>query len=235
MYSPTLGGFVQTDPIGYADGMNWHNYVGGDPVNRIDPTGMDKDDIVVTGIKKKAQDAPTAPIGGNGGSLGGASGSSNRGGGSKPRSTKNRICEFGNGTETLASAAGDASLNLFKAGAVVGVAGIATGQSGIITAGVGLLDLSGTLGVGAAVAQVGGGFAQVVGGGRGGVKNILGGALSFGTGVLISKAFEATTPRGWHGSTLSSAQTTNRVVGNVVGVLQGLADFLAPEQVKCPD
>lgn len=41
IYSPTLGRFLQTDPIGYADGMNWYNYVGGDPVNGRDPLGME--------------------------------------------------------------------------------------------------------------------------------------------------------------------------------------------------
>ena len=49
MYSPTLGRFMQTDPIGYSDGINWYNYVGGDPVNLLDPLGFNTGDIVVTG------------------------------------------------------------------------------------------------------------------------------------------------------------------------------------------
>jgi RHS repeat-associated protein len=39
-YSPTLGRFLQTDPIGYGDGINWYNYGGGDPVNQTDPSGL---------------------------------------------------------------------------------------------------------------------------------------------------------------------------------------------------
>jgi RHS repeat-associated protein len=55
MYAPAHGRFLQTDPVGYADGLNWYAYVGNDPTNRTDPTGMyDPDSAAAKAILRAA-------------------------------------------------------------------------------------------------------------------------------------------------------------------------------------
>jgi RHS repeat-associated protein len=39
-YNPTTGRFLQTDPIGYGDGMNMYAYCKNGPVSMADPSGL---------------------------------------------------------------------------------------------------------------------------------------------------------------------------------------------------
>ena len=40
-YNPHIGRFMQTDPVGYNDGINWYLYCNNNPLGRVDPSGLD--------------------------------------------------------------------------------------------------------------------------------------------------------------------------------------------------
>jgi RHS repeat-associated protein len=79
MYDPKLSRFLQPDPIGYDDGPNMYAYVGADPVNMVDPTGLtgeeDEGESIEVNGKRLHYDAPepsgaAALLGGSSGANG---------------------------------------------------------------------------------------------------------------------------------------------------------------------
>lgn len=50
-----FGRFVEPDPLGYEDGLNWYDYAHGDPANWVDPTGANCADMGLT--TKRAGDS----------------------------------------------------------------------------------------------------------------------------------------------------------------------------------
>jgi RHS repeat-associated protein len=62
MYDPQNGRFLQTDPVGYQSDINLYAYVGNDPINGWDPSGMDVGGIYTEEFYQEDDPTDVAPV-----------------------------------------------------------------------------------------------------------------------------------------------------------------------------
>ncbi len=59
-YNPGLGRFLQTDPVGYQDDFDLYTYVGNDPLNGTDPSGMADEELPEIVVEAQQPPPPSA-------------------------------------------------------------------------------------------------------------------------------------------------------------------------------
>jgi RHS repeat-associated protein len=144
MYSPTMGRFMQTDPVGYGAGANIYDYVLGDPVNLTDPMGLTCEDIA-SGVASRICRSDDSSA--NSSKPGGSSGSTGAGFGGSTGAPPGASCPCISPSDPNAAASLSAWGGYFLGNVWVSIGGV--GNEGNFGGGYGALTIGAGAGAGA--------------------------------------------------------------------------------------
>jgi RHS repeat-associated protein len=245
MYSPLLGRFLQTDPIGTDGGMNVYGYVGGDPVNASDPWGLASqvfsprdfqaikdgrgpgllDDIIVTAKRNIDAVKDYFDLLRKDEDMDRLIAMQQRETNdtvvvtakrkSKPDRCNQALVDAGNLFEKFADASGDLSSNLILGGGATAIFGIFTLQPVLVARGGALVDTGGIIGLVAGGSQFTGGILQGLGGA--GYSNSAYAAVTAAGGAVLGRIAGGPRVRGYRTRSQRKLDKSNSNAATVAG------------------